>query len=157
MQKLFGTIFFLYVMALFLHPAKAETYFMKIEQAGVSGQETSLQTCSAKTSPCTFMIPVVLEKGGTKNIGVVMRIKESPYIYLQFYWDQALLESDNFGEEYYTIFAGTSDTKTDPRIIKLYAPIPPEKKPAKSDPVLKYSGREVAILKVHAIKEKESE
>lgn len=157
MRNPFKTSLFICAVFLFLPQANAETYFLKIEQQGTPSQETFLQTCSAKTSPCTFMIPVELEKGKTKNIAVVMRIKESPYIYLQFYWDQDLLGTNNFREEYYTLLAGSKNAKTDPKIIELYAPLSSAQKPAKNELVMKYSDKPIANLKATAVLAKEKE
>jgi hypothetical protein len=39
----------------------------------------------------------------------------------------------------------------------VYVPIPPEKKPAKNDTVLKYSEKVIASFKVQAIKAKDLE
>ncbi len=150
MPKLLNSVLVFCIIFLFSNLASAETYFLKIEQDDEKGQETFLQTCTPKTSPCTFMMPVTLPKGGTKNIAVVMRFKESPYIYLQFYWDQVLLGDDHSGEGHYTILAGSSDVKVEPRIIRLYVPVPPEKKPESSQPVLKFSDELIATLKVVA-------
>lgn len=151
MRNLFKPVLFMCAVFLFSVSVRAETYFLRMEQTGIKGQEIFLQTCSANTSPCTFMIPVVLGAGKTKNIAVVMRIKEAPYIYLQFYWDQALLGTNNFREEYYTLLAGGLDTKTDPKVIKLYAPIPPAQKPERDELVMKYSDKPIANLQVTAI------
>lgn len=151
MHKFLGIIFFVCMGILFPSLANAETYFLKIQQDGENGQETFLQTCTPKTSPCTFMMPVTLPKGGTKNIAVVMRFKESSYIYLQFYWDQVILGTNNFGEEYYAVLAGEPDIKnTDPRTIKLYAPVPTDQKSESGQPVLKSSEELIATLKVVA-------
>lgn len=157
MKTPFKTALFICAVFLFSPQANAETYFLRIEQPDTQSHETFLQTCSAKTSPCTFMIPVALEKGKTKNIAVVMRIKESPYIYLQFYWDQDLLGTNNFREEYYTLLAGSKNAKTDARIIELYAPLSIAQKPAKNELVMKYSETPIANLKATAVLTKEKE
>lgn len=141
---LFGAI------ALFSVAAKAETYFLKIEQTGIKEPESYLQTCSPKTSPCTFTMPITLENGTTKDIAVVMRIKDAPYIRMQFYWDKTLLSTNNSGEDYHTILAGSPTSQASPRDINIYMPIPPEQKPEKGQPVLKYSGDVLTTLKVHA-------
>jgi hypothetical protein len=150
MPKILKAILFFCATFLFAHQAKAETYFLKIEQMDTKGQKPFLQTCSPKTSPCTFTIPITFEKGEIKNVTVVMRIKESPYIYLQFYWDQVLLATNNAGEKYYTLLAGTSDAKTDPRIIKIYTPLPAEQTPRKDKLVLKYSEKLITTLRASA-------
>lgn len=150
MSKILKAVLFFCTIFLFVHQAKAETFFLKIEQMDTKGQKPFLQTCSPKTSPCTFTLPVTFEKGEIKNVTVVMRIKESPYIYLQFYWDQVLLATNNAGEKYYTLLAGTSDAKTDPRIIKIYTPLPPEETPRKDKLVLKYSEKLITTLRASA-------
>lgn len=155
MQKFLGPILVFCAMSLFIHQAKAETYFLTIGQNNNKDSKTFLQTCSAETAPCTFIMPVMFEKGKTKNIAIVMRIKEPPYVYLQFYWDQTQLETNNSGVGHYTLLAGTSDTKTEPRIVGLYAPLPPEQTPKETEPVLKYSEKLISSLKVSAIMTKE--
>ena len=72
--------------------------------------------------------------------------------YYEFYWDQVLLETNNPGQRYHTILAGSSNAKTSPRHIRLYVPIPPEKKPKDSQSVLKYSEQVLTTLEVHATK-----
>ncbi len=149
MQKLTMIFTFLLAVSLCSSPSIAETYFLKISQANkedVESQKTYLQTCATETSPCTFMIPVKLESGEAKNIAVVMRIKESPYIYLQFYWDQSQLATNNSGEAHYTLPAGTKATQTEPRTIQLYKPVHPEQAPPKNNLVLRFSNTPIANL-----------
>lgn len=135
----------------FCYPAKAETYFLKIEQSEQKDSKIFLQTCSPETAPCTFMMPITLgKKGGTKNIAVVMRFKESPYIYLQFLWDQVMLQPED-----YMLIAGSVDQTVPPLTLSLYAPVPPDQKPSKNQPVLKSSDTLIASLKISATLTKE--
>ena len=157
MQLLLRIFLFICLSISFGSMAKADTYFLKIGQVDENEREIKsyLQTCSPETSPCTFMMPVLLDKGGSKNIAVVMRFKDAPFITLQFYWDQMLLGTHNGGEDYYRLPAGDSNVKIDPRLVMIYTPLSSTQKPTRGDAVLKFSEQLIATFKVQATVTKE--
>jgi hypothetical protein len=65
MPKILKAILFFCATFLFAHQAKAETYFLKIEQMDTKGQKPFLQTCSPKT-----LYPV---RTSWTNSGVLLR------------------------------------------------------------------------------------
>ena len=150
------TLFFL-TMSLFVSPSRAETYFLKIEQDSIKSKKSFLQTCSIETSPCTFYMPIKFEKGGAKDISIVMRIDEQTQVFLQFYWDKLLLRTNHFGEEYYKLWASKQGEEIKTHTIILRPNFPPEKPPSQNAPVLKFSEAVVATLKAQAIRIEEFE
>lgn len=124
MQKLIWVIIFISAISLFAPTAKAETYFLKIQQEGMESQKNFLQTCSRQTSPCTFMMPIQFKRGISKNLLVVIKLKDSsPFTHLQFYWDQTALKTNSSGEDDYKLFTGTPEIKVFPSVIELYQPL----------------------------------
>lgn len=127
MQKFIWGVIFISAISLFASTAKAEAYFLKIQQEGIGSQKNFLQTCSRQTSPCTFMMPIQFKRGISKNLLVVIRFKDSsPFTYLQFYWDQTVLRTNSSGEDDYKLFTGTPEIKVLPSLIELYQPLTKE-------------------------------
>ncbi len=73
------------------------------------------------------------------------------FLSLEFYWDQALLGTNNTGEPYYKISVGTSDLPPIPHTIYLSGPLSSEQTSSlDNQPVIKFSGLHIAKLTASA-------